>query len=109
IWAERAGPMTRWHPEHIAERYGLFTLSVMGEAILAATTAVQAGLTSEGVFATLISLAEGGLLLSFALWSVYFPRPAADGLRETPANSFVWGYGHYQVFAAVGAPGAGLE
>jgi low temperature requirement protein LtrA len=109
IWAERAGPMTRWHPEHIAERYGLFTLIVLGEVILAATTAIQAGLSSEGVSAALLSLACGGLLLVFGLWWVYFLRPAADGLRETPGNAFVWGYGHYAVFAAVGALGAGLE
>ena len=109
IWAERAGPMTRWHPEHIAERYGLFTLIVLGEVILAATTAIQAGLSSEGVSAALLSLAGGGILLVFGLWWVYFLRPAADGLRETPGNAFVWGYGHYVVFAAVGALGAGLE
>jgi low temperature requirement protein LtrA len=109
IWAERAGPMTRWHPEHIAERYGLFTLIVLGEVILAATTAIQAGLTSEGVSAALLGLAGGGLLLVFGLWWVYFLRPAADGLRETPGNAFVWGYGHYLVFAAIGALGAGLE
>ena len=109
IWAERAGPMTRWHPEHIAERYGLFTLIVLGEVILAATTAIQAGLSSEGVSAALLSLAGGGMLLVFGLWWVYFLRPAADGLRETPGNAFVWGYGHYVVFAAVGALGAGLE
>jgi len=109
IWAERAGPMTRWHPEHIAERYGLFTLIVLGEVILAATTAIQAGLSSEGVSAALLSLAGGGMLLVFGLWWVYFLRPAADGLREAPGNAFVWGYGHYVVFAAVGALGAGLE
>ena len=109
IWAERAGPMTRWHPEHIAERYGLFTLIVLGEVILAATTAIQAGLSSKGVSAALLSLAGGGILLVFGLWWVYFLRPAADGLRETPGNAFVWGYGHYIVFAAVGALGAGLE
>ena len=101
--------MTRWHPEHIAERYGLFTLIVLGEVILAATTAMQAGLSSEGVSAALLSLAGGGMLLVFGLWWVYFLRPAADGLRETPGNAFVWGYGHYVVFAAVGALGAGLE
>ena len=109
IWAERAGPMTRWHPEHIAERNGLFTLIVLGEVILAATTAIQAGLSSEGVSAALLSLAGGGMLLVFGLWWVYFLRPAADGLREAPGNAFVWGYGHYVVFAAVGALGAGLE
>jgi low temperature requirement protein LtrA len=109
IWAERAGPMTRWHPGHIAERYGLFTLIVLGEVILAATTAIQAGVTSEGVSAALLSLAGGGLLLVFGLWWVYFLRPARDGLREAPGNAFLWGYGHYLVFAAVGALGAGLE
>jgi low temperature requirement protein LtrA len=108
VWAERAGPMTRWHPDHIAERYGLFTLIVLGEVILAATTAIQAA-SAAGVSAALLGVAGGGLLLVFGLWWVYFFRPFADALRETPGNSFLWGYGHYVVFAAVGALGAGLE
>ena len=37
VWAERAGRRRRWHPDHIAERYGLFTIIVLGESILAAT------------------------------------------------------------------------
>ena len=45
VWAERAGPTT-WHPDHIAERYGLLTLIVLGESILAATIAVQSALAS---------------------------------------------------------------
>jgi low temperature requirement protein LtrA len=61
------------------------------------------------VSAALLSLAGGAMLLVFGIWWVYFLRPAADGLRETPGNVFVWGYGHYLVFAAVGALGAGLE
>jgi low temperature requirement protein LtrA len=109
IWAERAGPMTRWHPGHIAERYGLFTLIVLGEAILAATTAVQAGLTAGGASPALLGVAAGGLLLVFGLWWVYFARSAGEALRATPGLSFLWGYGHYLVFAAVGAFGGGLE
>jgi low temperature requirement protein LtrA len=109
IWAERAGPSTRWHPEHIAERYGLFTLIVLGEAILAATTAVQAALTEEGASAALLGVAAGGLLVVFGIWWAYFCRPAGDALRESPNASFFWGYGHYLVFAAIGALGAGLE
>ena len=35
IWAERAGRPTPWNPEHIAERYGLFTIIVLGECVLA--------------------------------------------------------------------------
>ena len=42
-WAESAG-RTPWHPGHIAERYGLFTLIVLGESVLAATVGVQAAL-----------------------------------------------------------------
>ena len=109
VWAERAGSRTRWHPEHIAERYGLFTLIVLGEAILAATTAVQAALTEEGASATLLGVAAGGLLVVFGIWWAYFCRPAGDALRESPSASFIWGYGHYLVFAAIGALGAGLE
>jgi low temperature requirement protein LtrA len=45
LWAERAGPTT-WHPHHIAERYGLLTLIVLGESILAATSAIQSALAS---------------------------------------------------------------
>ena len=41
--AER-GASTSWHPGHIAERYRLFTLIVLGESMLAPTVAVQSGL-----------------------------------------------------------------
>ena len=43
LYAERAHP-TSWHPHHIAERYGLFTIIVLGETIAAATVAVKSSL-----------------------------------------------------------------
>ncbi|HET6500039.1 MAG TPA: low temperature requirement protein A, partial [Amycolatopsis sp.] len=43
-WAEFRGSATSWHPGHINERYGLFTLIVLGEAVAAATTAVQSAI-----------------------------------------------------------------
>ena len=36
-------------PRHIAERYGLFTIIVLGEAVLAATTGVQAAVSRLGL------------------------------------------------------------
>ncbi|MBF6949263.1 low temperature requirement protein A, partial [Acinetobacter baumannii] len=36
FWAERSGTTT-WHPHHIAERYGLFFIIVLGETILSST------------------------------------------------------------------------
>ena len=106
IWAERAAPTT-WHPHHIAERYGLLTLIVLGESILAATAAVQSALASGEAGLSLAPLIVGGLLIAYSMWWMYFDRPAHDllvGLR----SSITWGYGHYAIFAAVAAVGAGL-
>ena len=40
VVAERRG-QTGLAPEHIAERYGLFTLIVLGESVLSATVALR--------------------------------------------------------------------
>jgi low temperature requirement protein LtrA len=45
----------------------------------------------------------------FSLWWAYFKHPA-DVDRDRPIGAvFVWGYGHYLVFAALAALGAGLQ
>jgi low temperature requirement protein LtrA len=108
VWAERVGH-TAWHPEHIAERYGLFTIIVLGECVLAATVALQVVVEDDGWDTDLVVLGSGGLVLLFALWWMYFLKDAGGGLRRRPQHSFVWGYGHYAVFASLAALGAGLE
>jgi low temperature requirement protein LtrA len=108
LWAERTGH-TAWHPHHIAERYGLFTIIVLGESVLAATLGVQDALEGGGLSADLIVIALAGLTLLFVLWWLYFSEPAGDGLARRRDLSFVWGYGHYLIFAALAALGAGLE
>jgi low temperature requirement protein LtrA len=107
-WAEHGGRGTSWHPEHISERYGLFTLIVLGECVEAATVAMQSA-TSSGLSAPQVGVAAGGLLLIFGLWWWYFEHPSEDGLRESRNSAFLWGYAHYAVFASVAALGAGLE
>ncbi|MFF2052371.1 low temperature requirement protein A [Leifsonia sp. NPDC058194] len=108
LWAERPGT-TSWHPHHIAERYGLFTIIVLGESVSASAIGVQKALAAHGVSAALVAIAVAGLVLLFALWWLYFLEPAAEGLAENREKSFFWGYGHYFVFAALAALGAGLE
>ncbi|MEU7830990.1 low temperature requirement protein A [Nonomuraea sp. NPDC049129] len=105
--AERTGS-TSWHPHHIAERYGLFTIILLGESVLAATNAVQ-GAVAHGLSVELVVIAMTGLVILFALWWIYFSEPAGHGLEERREQSFVWGYGHYLIFAALAALGAGLE
>ena len=109
VWAEWSGQPTAWHPGHIAERYGLFTLIVLGECVLAATTTVQAAIGAGGPSASLVVVAAGGLVLLFALWWSYFDRPAAEGLRTSPLSAFGWGYWHLVVFASLAAVGTGLQ
>jgi low temperature requirement protein LtrA len=108
-WAERIRP-TSWHPHHIAERYGLFAIILLGESVLAASTGVQAALAAGAtVGASFVTTASGGLVLLFALWWLYFLEPAGKGLARRRNRSFAWGYGHYGIFAALAAVGAGLE
>src|SRR6266498_1819200 len=109
VWAERSDQPTAWHPDHIAERYGLFTLIVLGECVLAATTTVQAATGTGGLSPSLAVVAAGGLVLLFALWWSYFDRPAAEGLRASPRSAFGWGYWHLLVFVSLAAVGAGLQ
>jgi low temperature requirement protein LtrA len=107
IWAERTA-LTTWHPHHITERYSLFTLIVLGESVLAATTATQAALDSGANLPQLIALAASGLVIVFGMWWLYFDKPA-QYLLTSLRTSIIWGYSHYVVFAAAAAVGAGLE
>ncbi|MFC5752395.1 low temperature requirement protein A [Actinomadura rugatobispora] len=107
-WAERTRSTT-WHPHHIAERYGLFTIILFGESVLAASNGVQGALEAAEVSVSLIVIASAGLVLLFALWWLYFLAPAGEGLSDRRKRSYLWGYGHYGIFAALAALGAGLE
>ncbi|MGN6694226.1 MAG: low temperature requirement protein A [Aquihabitans sp.] len=106
--AEPDASETAWHPEHIAERYSLFTIIVIGESILAATGAIRTAL--DGGFSTeLLTIAVGGMVLVFGLWWLYFERSAHEGLEgDIGRGAFLWGYGHYVLFASLAALGAGI-
>ncbi|WP_338485135.1 low temperature requirement protein A [Streptomyces sp. SCSIO 75703] len=97
-----------WHPHHVAERYGLFTIIVLGETIAAATVAVKSGIDEHDALHEVLPIAVGGLLIVFAAWWIYFGVPVHGRLRSS-REAFLWGYGHYLVFASAAAIGAGLE
>ncbi|ERB50495.1 membrane protein [Rhodococcus sp. P27] len=101
---------TPWHPQHIAERYGLFTIIMLGETIAAATIAVQSGIRDFDAADLLIPIAVGGVLIVFsALW-IYFAVPIHEYLADQGNRAvLLWGYGHYFVFGSAAAIGAGIE
>jgi low temperature requirement protein LtrA len=107
VWAERAAPTTMFHPSHIEERYGLFTLIVLGETILSATAGFQAALDAGGLSPELLTVGIGGLVIAFAAWWLYFDHPGH--LAPDARTAFRWGYGHVVVFASLAALGAGIR
>ncbi len=108
VWGERPR-RTTWHAEHIAERYGLFTIIVLGESVLASSNALSADFADGGLTLELALIAVGGLVLLFGMWWLYFLHDTGEALRLRPDLDFTWGYSHYFIFAAVAAVGAGLE
>ncbi|WP_394832483.1 low temperature requirement protein A [Pendulispora rubella] len=107
VWAEQAAHTT-WNAHHVAERYGCFTLIVLGETVTGATSAIQEGLHEGHHTATLVSVAAAGLVIVFSMWWLYFDRPGHRRLTSF-RSAVVWGYGHYFIFASAAAVGAGME
>lgn len=107
VIAERRG-RTPWHPHHITERYGLFTLILLGESLLASANAIIEALHDDQALTELISISVLTLVVTAAMWWIYFWPPhhtAISGLRR----SLRYGYTHYFIFAAAGAFSAGVE
>lgn len=107
VLAER-GHQTPWHAHHIVERYGLFTIIVLGETIAASTVAVKSAIDEHEALGELLPLAAGGLLIVFAAWWIYFAAPMHERLKSN-REAIPWGYGHLLIFASGAAIGAGIE
>lgn len=106
VIAEARGT-TPWHPEHITERYGCFTIIVLGESMLASANAVFGAFEDSEDIVSLVSLGILSLLVTAAMWWIYFWPPhhrAIGGL----GGSLTYGYVHYFIFAAAGAFSAGV-
>jgi low temperature requirement protein LtrA len=105
-WGEQAS-VHRFHAGHIIERYGLFTIIVLGESILATSLGIQSAIEAGEFSADLIGIIAGGLLILFSMWWLYFDWSISD-LLTSMRKVFTWGYGHLLIFASAAAVGAGL-
>jgi low temperature requirement protein LtrA len=74
VLAERARNIP-WHPHHIAERYLLFTIIVLGEVVLASVLAVKAA-TAGLDTPRLVVISVCGFAIVYSMWWLYTQRPA---------------------------------
>lgn len=107
--AVRHDGATPWHAHHIAERYSLLAIIALGETVMGTLAASQAISDAEGWTFSTVMVIGLGVVMTFALWWVYFLVPSAPVLAARREKITAWGYGHIVVFAAIAAVGAGLH
>jgi low temperature requirement protein LtrA len=105
--AERRA-ITPWHPHHIVERFGLFTLIVLGESILASSNSIIDGIDTGDRTFEMLRLAIAAFAIVASMWWLYFSFPQHDRLASM-RETFMWGYSHYFIFASAAAVSAGIE
>lgn len=84
-------PPHAWHPHHIAERYSLFTIIVLGESALASTNAIVDAAGHSDDLVPLLVIAACGLLLAAGMWRIYFSRDyhdRLDNLRQALTSGY---------------------
>jgi low temperature requirement protein LtrA len=98
------------HASHLPERFGLFTIIVLGEAILAVVDGVS---QQQWDIYSVIS-AIFGLILAFSLWWVYFDNIGGAPIRSAQADGRmtkvnIWLYTHLPLVIGIAASGVGVE
>lgn len=97
---------------HMPERFGLFALVVLGESVLAVINGIDVSARSTSTVVTAVA----GFVIAASIWWIYFgafdeqaiDRALATG-RRAQLRSFLYGYGHLVVYAAIAASGVGVE
>ncbi|MGW7084410.1 low temperature requirement protein A [Streptomyces sp. NPDC054871] len=112
VLTQGAAGGTPWHPHHVAERYGLFAIIVLGEGVVG--TVASSGELLGGADGThwsgnAIAVVIAGVGLTFGMWWVYFATPFGDVLVHRRGRGYLFGYGHIPLFIGIAGAGAGLH
>ena len=98
---------------HMDERFGLFVIIVLGEAIIAVATALSDIQWQWQETLTAIS----GFIAAISLWWLYFEsadnsvinQALRSNQKRVLLRSYVYGYSHVLVFAGIVASGVGIQ
>jgi low temperature requirement protein LtrA len=99
------------HPAHLPERFGLFTLILLGESVVAVMKGIE---SQESWSVTAAASALLGIGILFGIWWLYFDRIGAAGERwvRTKADGVlqqVWTYAHFPLYLSVVIIGVGIQ
>ncbi len=100
-WSRSSDP---FDPVHVAERYGLFTIVVLGESIVVTVAGLEIG---SSVPAALVAVL--GFVVAAAIWWLYFGIFRSMPVDRGFGGRFVWAQGHLLVFAGIAAAAVGVE
>jgi low temperature requirement protein LtrA len=105
VAAVRASSGVTFDASHIPERYGLFTIIVLGEALIA----VARGTAEAHWTASAVAAAVAGFVIAVVIWWAYFAHEQTALLLRDRVGAFVWGYGHLFVWTGIAITGVGIE
>jgi len=96
---------------HLPERYGLFTIILLGESLVA----VMRGMESQDGWSAAAALsAFFGMLFAFLVWWWYFDgaRGAAErkiACRQDARAFMIWSFAHLPLYLGIAIAGVGIE
>jgi low temperature requirement protein LtrA len=99
------------HAEHLPERFGLFTIILIGESLVS----VMKGMKSQEDWSVAAaSSALLGLTVAFSLWWWYFDGVGAVGemhvhSKRDSRRFHAWAYAHFPLYLGIAVAGVGVE
>lgn len=96
---------------HLPERFGLFTIILLGESLVA----VMRGMKTQDTWSVAAaSAALFGMAMAFTLWWWYFDGVDAAGERHVHTRRdgwalHAWTYAHLPLYLGIGVAGVGME
>ena len=82
---------------HVPERFGLFTLIVLGELVVTVGIGTMEATWNAGV----VAVAIAGFAIAACLWWVYFERLVEQQLKRSAAPIVTFAYAHLPLLAAL--------
>lgn len=93
------------HPSHLPERFGLFTLIVLGEAIVAVATGTAD--TDWQLSSTIAAI--GGFAIAACLWWIYFNFLETSVIVRGVRSIHIYNYGHLPILMGLTLVAVGTE